>query len=124
MVEQILGGGRDLFEALADDRRDEGLLRREAAEHGSVADPGALGDLVDARAQSLLGENLGRGVEHAAEVALSVCPERRAHRQAALAKTGSLEPDRASASMRATSLARSRTSNTTRAATTITAAPP
>ncbi len=87
-----------------------------------MADAGPLGDLVDARAQALLGENLGRGVEHAAEVALSICSERRAHVYAALAKTGS--SDLASASMRATSLARSRVSSTTSAASTITAAPP
>ena len=95
VLERRLGGGGQLADALQHDRRQQRILRREPAEDGAVADAGAPGDLVDAHVDALLGEALGRRLEHAVEVALRVGAEfplqrRQSRRLRYLA--GSVEP--------------------------------
>ncbi len=62
----------ELLETLFDDRADQRILGREAAEDRRVPDAGATSDLVDADVRPALGECFRRRFEHAGQVALRV----------------------------------------------------
>src|SRR5262245_15755709 len=114
--QRLLHEPDQLADLLRHHRRDQRVLRGEAAEDGGVADAGPARDLVDADVATALGEERGCRVEDTLEVALRVCAELGAHP----AGTGGAG---ASASMRATWRCRSSTSIVTSPARTK-AAPP
>jgi hypothetical protein len=60
--------------AVDDDRCNQMLLRREAAEDRALADAGAAGDLRDANLEPMLRERVGGGVEKEPPVALGIRP--------------------------------------------------
>ena len=71
-----VGGGDQLGELLLDDRLEERVLAREAAEDRCVADAGAARDLRHPDVEALLGERQGRRLEDEAAVALGVRAQR------------------------------------------------
>src|SRR5262245_28059888 len=79
LEERLLDVCSELVDLLRDHGRDQRVLRGEAAEDGGMADAGPAGDLVDADVAAALGEERGRGIEDAFEVALRVCAELGAH---------------------------------------------
>ena len=64
-----------LLELHRDDRGDQVVLGREAAEEGRLADPGAGGDLRGRRLEAALGEDLDRGGDDPLAVARRVGPQ-------------------------------------------------
>ena len=64
-------------DASLEDRREQVVLRREAAEDRRDADAGAFGHLRHAGLEAVLGEDGARGLENEAAVALGVGAQRR-----------------------------------------------